>query len=131
MEKLSPLEDSYDFRLTLTEISFFFRTNLTDYSVVSGEFDITKTDGTEKIFGVTNIIMHDYNTSTAENDIAILYIDKMMVMDFNRQPACLPVPQDDFRPITDRKSDVDVCLVLGWGKGLGSGTLKHFLFPDS
>lgn len=102
--------------------------------MVSGEFDITKTDGTEKTFGVTNIITHDYNISTAENDIAILHIDKKMVMDFNRQPACLPVPQDDFQPITDRKSDVDVCLVLGWGKGLGSGrltdVLKSKLFTD-
>ena len=96
--------------------------------MVTGEFDISEEDGTEKTFAISNIKLHDYNVITAENDIALLTLENKIVMDYYRQPACLPVSQDDFRAMADRSSDGDVCVVLGWGKGMGSGKHKNSVF---
>lgn len=104
-------------------------------TVVTGEFDLQKSSGAEQIFGVVNITENGFNTTTSENDIALLTLNGTIKMDNHRQPACLPVPQDQFRPTFSNKP-FDVCIALGWGRGSGPGkctfsTSRNFFFDAS
>ena len=49
-------------------------------------------DNSQKVVGLRDIILHDYNHRTKANDIAILKLapENRLIFNHNIKPACLP-----------------------------------------
>lgn len=81
----------------------------------AGEWDLHKYDGTEQDAGAKAIYIHSgYNSSTNENDIALVYLQQPFDINEKVGPICL-------------STEVDVqagrmCMVTGWG----SAARLHF-----
>ncbi|XP_066508147.1 uncharacterized protein [Hoplias malabaricus] len=78
------------------------------WTVVVGEFDITKTDPDEQALKVNRIIAHPkFNPKTFNNDIALVELSSPVVLSELVTPVCLP---SDLEPPAGTP-----CLVAGWG----------------
>ncbi|XP_072560311.1 serine protease 56 [Paramormyrops kingsleyae] len=84
------------------------------WTVVVGEFDITKTDPEEQVMKVNRIITHPkFNPKTFNNDIALVELASPVMMSHRVSPICLPSGQDP--PLGAS------CLVAGWGSQYEDG----------
>jgi len=85
-------------------------------TIVLGEHDLTKDDGTEQTLKASKIITHEkYDDATVENDISLLKLEKSM-KDF--EPVCLPKQGHDF---------TGKATVTGWGTTSEGGDLADIL----
>ncbi|XP_069679505.1 trypsin-1 [Periplaneta americana] len=80
-----------------------------DVRVRLGEYDFTRKDETRaQDFGVVDIRMHaDFSSSTYENDIAILKLQRRAAFNSYIWPICLPPPGPTFENA--------IAIVTGWG----------------
>lgn len=74
---------------------------------------------TEEVYEVIDIIIHpDYDSSQSSSDIALLELDRAIVVDENIRPVCAPDPDDLYEGTT--------CEISGWGTlSSGSQVIKH------
>nr|BAA82522.1 tunicate retinoic acid-inducible modular protease [Polyandrocarpa misakiensis] len=84
-----------------------------DYTIRLGDHITGVDDETEQLFKIAEIIKHDYNVTTKENDIALLRIEndarECATITPEVQTVCLPKSSSQF----DAKT---ICEVTGWGK---------------
>uniref|UniRef100_A0A8C4HAM2 Coagulation factor VII n=2 Tax=Dicentrarchus labrax TaxID=13489 RepID=A0A8C4HAM2_DICLA len=92
--------------------------------VVAGEHNTVVNEGTEQLIEVAEIIMHEnYETRTANNDIALLRLASPITYTTYAVPACLPT-----RPLAERELwAVSLHTVSGWGRRSENGPTSHLL----
>ncbi|KXJ71591.1 hypothetical protein RP20_CCG020195 [Aedes albopictus] len=80
-----------------------------------------------EVFGIEKFVVHpDYNRPKYSNDIALVRLDKQVVMKDHIRPICLPVTS------ALQKMTFDKYIVTGWGtteKKVGSNTLLQANLP--
>ncbi|TKS65227.1 Coagulation factor VII [Collichthys lucidus] len=93
-------------------------------TVVAGEHNTEVNEGTEQHIRVAEIIMHEnYETITADNDIALLRLASPIVYTAYAVPVCLPT-----RPLAERDLwAVSRHTVSGWGRRGENGPTSHIL----
>lgn len=81
---------------------------LSSFNIILGKHRTSKTDDTEQVLQAKNLILHPkYNSSTFQNDLALLELSSKASLNDYVMPVCLPeaeVQPDDF------------VVVSGWGK---------------
>ncbi|KAM6893556.1 coagulation factor VII-like [Xenentodon cancila] len=92
--------------------------------VVAGEHNIAVNESTEQRIQVAEIIMHeDYDTNTADNDIALLRLESPIVYSKYTVPVCLPT-----RSLAERELwAVNLHTVSGWGRRSENGPTSNLL----
>ncbi|XP_075071858.1 trypsin-like [Mixophyes fleayi] len=86
----------------------------TSIQVVLGEYDLSKSEGTEQFINSANIIRHpSYNSRTLDNDIMLIKLVSSATLNTYVQPVSLP---------SACAAAGTMCLVSGWGNTLSSGT---------
>ncbi|XP_061572212.1 coagulation factor VII [Cololabis saira] len=92
--------------------------------VVAGEHNIAVNESTEQIIAVAEIFMHgDYETDTADNDIALLRLETPIAYSRYAVPVCLPT-----RPLAERELwAVSLHTVSGWGRRSENGPTSNLL----
>ena len=74
-----------------------------------GELNLQQTEGTEQELKIKLINIHpDYNSSTNENDIALINLEGKVTFNQKVNTICLPDNKTTFNPGT-------VCSTAGWG----------------
>ncbi|CAH2248074.1 serine protease 56 [Pelobates cultripes] len=88
------------------------------WTVVIGQYDLSKKDDGAKIFNVNRIVSHPkFNQKTFNNDLALLELTSA-VTEFQRaRPVCLPEMSKDPIPGTN-------CFIAGWGSLYEDGPLS-------
>ncbi|XP_063298910.1 serine protease 56 [Pelobates fuscus] len=88
------------------------------WTVVIGQYDLSKKDDGAKIFNVNRIVSHPkFNQKTFNNDLALLELTSA-VTEFQRaRPVCLPEISKDPIPGTN-------CFIAGWGSLYEDGPLS-------
>ncbi|KAK4320257.1 hypothetical protein Pmani_008866 [Petrolisthes manimaculis] len=77
------------------------------FQVVAGEYDRSVTEGSEQKVGVSQAIVHpNYDSSTYENDIALLKLKHDLTFNEYVQPIQMP---------TKNTVVSGMCMVAGWG----------------
>lgn len=95
----------------------------TDFRVVVGEHNRDVDEGTERLIGVSHVIIHEsYNKSNTDNDIALLKLSRNITFTRNVKPICLP--RDDVEENT-------MCITTGWGDTRGKITFNTSNYPMS
>ncbi|CAH2326045.1 ovochymase-2 isoform X1 [Pelobates cultripes] len=102
------------------------RNAVTYIEVYVGDQDFTVTEPAQKIFSLKSIKSHpQFNPGKPINfDIAILELNGQITFDDKIQPACLPTPDEAFRPGL-------LCVALGWGRLQESGRIPSILYEVS
>lgn len=79
------------------------------YTLRLGEHDLNTKSGWEQIFNVSQLIIHpNYDDISTDYDLALLRLDRKVILNRRVQPACLPS--------LDVKFDVGtMCHITGWG----------------
>ncbi|RXM95435.1 Chymotrypsin-like elastase family member 3B [Acipenser ruthenus] len=93
------------------------------YRVVLGEYDLTKVENSEQIFGTADIIVHpswNSNCVACGNDIALIKLERSVIINDKVQPACLPDPG---AVLPNNYS----CYISGWGRLYTNGPLPSKL----
>ncbi|KAK6491819.1 proproteinase E-like [Huso huso] len=93
------------------------------YRVVLGEYDLTKVENNEQIFGTADIIVHpswNSNCVACGNDIALIKLERSAIINDKVQPACLPAPG---AVLPNNYS----CYISGWGRLYTNGPLPSKL----
>ncbi|MEZ4679163.1 MAG: serine protease [Caldilineaceae bacterium] len=81
-------------------------------TVVLGEYDRTKTEGTEQIYSISEVIAHeDYDDSTNNNDIALLRLASPATITSNVAPISLLTAAEE----TTMAAPGKLGTVTGWG----------------
>ncbi|XP_023690752.1 coagulation factor VII-like [Paramormyrops kingsleyae] len=92
--------------------------------VVVGEHDLEKTEGSEQVIQVAEIVKHQhYNAKTSDNDIALLRLRAPIVLSPYAVPVCLPR-----REMAERELwAVTLHTVSGWGRRSEHGPTSQVL----
>ncbi|XP_056157546.1 uncharacterized protein LOC130131795 [Lampris incognitus] len=92
--------------------------------VVAGEHDILVNEGTEQVIQVAEIIMHEsYDSAVANNDIALLRLERPISYNPYAVPVCLPT-----RALAERDLwGVGMHTVSGWGRRSENGPTSNYL----
>jgi len=90
------------------------------YSVVVGEHDWKKVEGTEVEHKVEKVVVHPgWDRAAINNDIALLKLKKPVTFTKFVQPACMPSG--------DAKLGSHNCFITGWGKIKHPGNMHTYL----
>ncbi|XP_059409426.1 coagulation factor VII-like [Carassius carassius] len=114
----------------LTAAHCLEKLNVRFLNIVAGEHDIQVDEGTEQVIQVEQMLEHpNYNSSTSDNDIALLRLRKPIVYSTYAVPVCLPLRDTAERELWA----VSKHTVSGWGKrsedGPTSRLLRRLLVP--
>ncbi|XP_075062159.1 ovochymase-1 [Mixophyes fleayi] len=97
-------------------------------AIVVGEYDQNVNDPQQQTISVSNVKMHPQYRSdgSMSYDIALVYLDKEIVLGSQVQPVCLPQVGEKFEPGT-------LCITSGWGRvkenGVSSSILQEVELP--
>ncbi|XP_048019560.1 cathepsin G-like [Megalobrama amblycephala] len=91
-------------------------------TVVVGADDLRKSKSSDHIRVESSILHPDYNTSTEENDIMLLKLEKEVEIKKKVKPISLPEEEEDIKAGT-------LCTVAGWGsvEPDGQGTSDYLM----
>ncbi|XP_075056701.1 serine protease 56 [Mixophyes fleayi] len=79
------------------------------WTVVVGQYDLSKKEDGKKVFQVNRIIIHPkFNQKTFNNDLAMMELTSSVVVSPSSIPVCLPSVSVDPAPTTN-------CYIAGWG----------------
>ncbi|XP_063613018.1 trypsin-3-like [Penaeus indicus] len=85
-----------------------------------GEHDLALREGAEVEYKVSRTVIHPkYDSTTVDNDVALLQLPEAVSMNSRIAPACLP-EQGANLPVGDK------CTIIGWGKERNT----HFFGTD-
>ncbi|XP_034234587.1 trypsin-1-like [Thrips palmi] len=91
-----------------------------DLSVVAGDHDLYKVEGSEQRRAVVRIVGLGYDRNTFANDITLLQLDKRLQFDSQHvAPICVPKPGHHYR--------TGNAVVAGWGRLSENGGLPERL----
>ncbi|KAM9316571.1 serine protease 56 [Gastrophryne carolinensis] len=83
--------------------------NELQWTVVVGEYDVSKQEDGKKVIQVKRIITHPkFNQKTFNNDIALIELTSRVTVSSKVMPVCLPTVPVDPAPGTN-------CYIAGWG----------------
>ncbi|XP_068135430.1 serine protease 56 [Hyperolius riggenbachi] len=79
------------------------------WTVVVGEYDLSKQEDGKKVYQVNRIIAHPkFNQKTFNNDLALIELTSKVISSQSAVPVCLPAQPVDPAPGTS-------CYIAGWG----------------
>ncbi|KAE8603575.1 hypothetical protein XENTR_v10014377 [Xenopus tropicalis] len=91
------------------------------WTVVVGQYDLTKNAQGEKTFQVNRIVTHPkFNQKTFDNDLALLELTSSVTASQSARPVCLPPVPRDPTPGTN-------CYIAGWGSLYEDGPLSDVI----
>ena len=80
------------------------------YQVRLGDHVISDTDGKEEIRNISKLFVHEqYHEITYDNDIALIKLERPVILNDNINTICLPRPFDDVYQVKSK------CIITGWG----------------
>merc|ERR1719410_2949397 len=82
------------------------QTSVSDFDVLVGEYDVTRSDGEQRISPSAWIQHENYNSRTTNYDFAIVKLSRPVTFSSNVNPICLPS--------ATRNYDSVVATVSGW-----------------
>lgn len=92
-------------------------TSTSELSIVAGDHDLYEIEGFEQRRQVSQIITNNFDLATFYNDIALLKLQKPLVLlDGRSAPICMPNAGDIFDELS---------LVAGWGRLSEDGQIAH------
>ncbi|OCT57628.1 hypothetical protein XELAEV_18003272mg [Xenopus laevis] len=95
--------------------------NLLQWTVVVGQYDLSKKVQGEKTFQVNRIVTHPkFNQKTFDNDLALLELTSSVTASESARPVCLPPVPIDPAPGTN-------CYIAGWGSLYEDGPLSDVI----
>lgn len=95
------------------------------YQLTFGEHDADKSEGSEQYVNVEELIYHpNYDSTSHENDIALMKLSQPVVLNKHVKLACLPIKQDY------ANSGLQ-CVAAGWGLTKGAGNPSNVLLQAS
>ncbi|OCT78495.1 hypothetical protein XELAEV_18029592mg [Xenopus laevis] len=95
--------------------------NELQWTVVVGQYDLSKRAQGEKTFQVNRIVMHPkFNQKTFDNDLALLELSSSVTAPQSARPVCLPPVPKDPAPGTN-------CYIAGWGSLYEDGPLSDVI----
>ncbi|CAL8130618.1 unnamed protein product [Orchesella dallaii] len=88
--------------------------------VMAGEYDRSKTEGTEKMIGVSRVFVHE-RFRDFDNDIALVKLSRPIQWSPTVSPVCLP--NDDVQTLSFNMTGLK-CVATGWGMESSKGRLS-------
>jgi len=95
------------------------QTSVSDFDVLVGEHDVTRSDGEQRISPSAWIQHENYNSRTTNYDFAIVKLSRPVTFSSNVNPICLPS--------ATRNYDSVVATVSGWGTLYSGGPQPSIL----
>ena len=96
------------------------KTDVSLFSVVVGDYDVTTTDSGEQSITPQEWINHpNYNEFTTDNDFAIIQLSSPVTFSSTVSPICLPSTSDNY--------ENTVATVTGWGTLAYQGSVPNIL----
>ncbi|XP_052820910.1 chymotrypsinogen A-like [Mya arenaria] len=103
-----------------------FDMNLHNWRLYTGSHNISMTDPHEKTYHIRRVVLHPgYNTTSLENDIALIITVEPIVWNDYTRPVCLPDASHGYQV-------GDQCYLPGWGSTRNTGDeeqLNQLMYP--